>query len=602
MTNLREEMKKYILAVYDKEIPRLLLPPSWELIQLEDYSKGMKHIASYCPYFLVLKSNIKNEKATDFLKEVEQRFGVIPPSVILDLQKEEELNTEEKASLGIVAGFMKESSFKTIMKEIEPLLKEPPLPRMNILEFIATLMNEKMSGIYQFQISSSRFEIISREGKIECIVDEVFRNTYRDLLSQGGLELPPIETNIIKDIFNIDARGYIYLDKIKAIKEFAIEKTLSEFPLDQNYKFVKTSDEYPLGNTIGIECSEILRKLSTKIPLQTLEILKKCSFKKSVLLEELTKCVPLFPEEGYLLHILEGELSFNEIKTILGTDEPALLQKLYFLFILGFLSTNPGGGIPPRIKYLKEGILSREKLISSQSLSIEQFAQTLQIPGLSPYRVLGIDEKSTLVEAIDAFRNLEHLFRPEELDIFVQKKYSKHLTFIRSKLTEAILLIESFHFNGKHKQQEAAVSKMEKIERTGSGKTESQKIEEGRKKEAERLFLIAKEYFETDHIYEAGQYLKTALIYDPFSAPCRHLLALTYLKMKDMKSKYMAERELKLAIENDPWTAKYILDLARLYIEVDMPNRAKSLLEQAQRIDPTNPEIKTVKDLLKKTN
>jgi len=595
-------MKKYILAIYDKEFPTLPLPSEWQLLKAEDFSEGMKHIANYCPYLLLVKNSLKEERATDFLKEVGKRFGVIPPSMILGLNKDSEISDDEKSCLGIIASYCGEPNFKTILKEIEPLLKEPPLPRMTILEFLATLLLEKASGIYDFKIASSSFKIIAKNGKLECLVDEVFRATYRDLLSQGGLDLPPMEKEIQKDIANIERIPYAEKKKIKEIKQFAFLKVISGLPLNNNYKFTNASKEKILPDSLGVDISNILRKLVEEIPLNSVEIMKKCSFKKALTEEDLTKHIAITPEEGYLLHLVQGEVSYNEIKNLCRLNESVLLRRLYLLFLFGFISTNPSGGIPPRIQHLKDEVASKERLIFSQSLSIEQFSQTLQIPGLSPYKVLGIDEKATLVEAVESYRNLEHLFRPEELDLSVQKKFSKHLTFIRSKLTEAILLLESFHFNGKQRQQDAAASKMEQTERMGAEKTEVQQTEETRKKEAERIFAVAKEYFENDHIYEAGQYLKTALIYDPFSAPSRHLLAMTYMKMKDTKSKYMAERELKIAIENDPWNTTYILDLAKLYIEVNMPNRAKSLLEQAQRINPNDPEIKTVRDLLKKAN
>lgn len=597
-----DEMKRYILAIYDKEIPRFPLPPRWELLKTDNYSKAIKQIADYCPYFLLVKNNINKEKALDFLNEISKRFGVIPPSIIVNSSSDEEIPLDDKKSLGIVAEFKEEAGFKAIFNEMKPYLKEPPLPRMTILEFLAYLSIEKSSGEYEFKISSSQLNILVRDGKIECLDDEVFRVTYRDLLAQGGLDLPEGEKDIRSDISKIEQIPFAERDKMKAVKEFALEKIFSEFPLDQNYKFTKISNQCLKGNLIGIEGSQIVRKLLDKIPLSGIGTLKKCSYQKIPLMEDLAKSCPLSPEDGYFLHILDRELSFDEIKNILGFPESVLLRKLYLFFLLGLISTNPSGGIPPRIQRLKDEISSKERIVFSQSISIEQFSQTLQIPGLSPYKVLGIDEKSTLIEAVEAYRNLEHLFSPEEIDPSVKKRYSKHLTFIRSKLTEAILLLQSFHLNEKHKRADILVSKMEITERMGSEKTEVQKTEEIRKKEAERLFSAAQEYFENNDIYEAGQYLKTALIYDPFSAPCRHLLALTYMKMKDTRSKYMAERELKLAIEYDPWNTKYILDLARLYIEVDMPNRAKALLEQAQRIDPNDPEIKTVRELIKKAN
>lgn len=592
-------MKKYILAISDSEIPKLPLPPKWELFKTDDYSKGMMKIPTLCPYFLLIKNNINKQKAVDFLDEVSKRFGIVPPSIILGLSSDDEVKKEEKMNLGIVARFRENSSFKDVMKVMEPFLKEPPLPRMTILEFIANSEVEKCSGIFEFKISSLNIQIILKEGNILCINDEVFRANYRELLSQGGLDLPNPEKVIFSDIKIIDNLPFVDKEKIRKIKEFAIYKTLSGLPLDKNFKFTKVSELNISKNLIEVDTCKILRELIEKIGFEYLEVFKKCSLKKADIGSDSAN-LPLSPEEGYLLHMLEGEFFFNDIKKILNFDDKTLLRHLYLLFLLGLIDTNPSGGIPPRIQHLRDGINSREKLIFSQSLSIEQFCQTLQIPGLSPYKVLGIDEKSTLVEAVESFRTLENLFRPEELDPSIQKKYSKHLTFIRSKLTEAILLFQSFSLNGKQKKAEAEIIKMGKTERMGSEKTKTQKVVETRKNEATRILSVAKEYYDSDHIYEAGQYLKTALIYDPFSAPCRHLLALTYMKMKDLKSKYMAERELKIAIENDPWNIQYLLDLAKLYIEVDMPNRAKTILEQAQRIDPNSPEIKEIKELLKK--
>ncbi len=108
------------------------------------------------------------------------------------------------------------------------------------------------------------------------------------------------------------------------------------------------------------------------------------------------------------------------------------------------------------------------------------------------------------------------------------------------------------------------------------------------------------EFQENEQPYEAGQYLKTALVYNPFFAPAHHLLAKVYLQTGGAKSRHMAEREFRMAIDNDPWNVRYLLDLSALYIEENMPNRAKSLLEQAFRIDPKSEAVRQMKELARK--
>lgn len=597
---LRDElfaMKKYILTIYDKDLPQLKLPPKWEVLKVASFSEGLKVLNSVSPSILLLQNTSKEGEARNFLKEISRKFGLNPPAIVWGVNRREELSEEEMSSLGIISSFEGEPKFREILKEIEPLLKEPPLPNMTTLEILAYCAVDEMEGIYELKFSKP-FCVVLKQGKIEAILDERFREIYRNFLIQGGLtDLPERDIDLLKDFYTLEALPFVEKGKIKEVKKQAIIQFLSTFPLDSGVKFSKVSDVLPPFELIDVEPLSIIRVLIEKISTTHLEVLKKCSFKKSPFINP---SITLLPDEGYILHFLENNLEYKEIVKSIGLSESTILRKIYLLFILNFISSYPIGGNPNSILQLTSNVKTRERKIMSQSIAIEQFAISLQTPGLSPYQVLGINPTSTLSEALEAYKYLQNLFSLEGLEPSIQKEYAKHLTLIRSKLTEAFLLIQNLHLNERQKVMDKAVSDLGKVSHIGAQRTKTQEIEEGRKKEALRIYNIAKELLENDIPYDACQYLKTALIYDPFSAPCRHLLGITYLKLKGARSKYVAEKELKLAVEYDPWNVTYLMDLAKLYIEENMPNRAKGLIEQASRIDANSEEVKEVKELLKR--
>lgn len=587
-------MKKYILTIYNKDLPSLSLPAKWEVLKVNKFSEGISAFEQFPPSFLLIPNENGEGNAQNFLKEVGKKYGTIPPSIVWGLSDGQNISEEEKATLGIISIFKGEPHFEEVLKQIEPFLKEPPLPPMTLTEFLSTIVNEEKSGVYEADFFNP-FNIIFKKGKIIAILEKNFIQIYRNLLVESGLQILPDGKELLEELTGIESLPVMDRDKFQGIKNLAIYNFLSLFPLDRNVKFKKIGDDIPQFDFIESDSIFVLRNLIERIPLPHIELLKKCSFKSNHL--ERNTDIMILPDEGYLLHFIGKETSYEELKATISLSESALLRKIYFLFALGFIATIPGGGTPNTIQHLAKQVKLKERLIKSQSIAIEQFSRALQIPGISPYQVLGIASSTPISDALEAFQYLQLMFCEEKLEHSVKKKFAKHLCLIKSKLTEAILLIENLHLKEIQKGGRDGKTEMQQAGSRNEG--EAKKVEEDRKKEAEKLLNFANQLIEGEQYYDACQYLKTALIYNPFSAPCRNLLGLTYLKLGGARTKYSAEKELKLAIEYDPWNITYVTDLAKFYIQEGMPARAKTLLEHASRIDPNANEIKEVKNLLK---
>jgi len=594
-------MHKYILAIWNKEVPKLPIPKEWAMEKADSFSEGMVKVKELAPSILLLPESQDGQDGFNFLKEVEKNAGFIPPSIIWGFRPDNMPSDEERDLFGILSAMEGDPKFREVLKVLEPFFLEPPLPQMTLTEFLAAVASDERTGVYQFRLGDSEFKLAAKGGQLQAILDEMFRNAYRDLVTQGGIEPPQVQHDIAADVTGIDGTPFVDRKKLEEVKSIAFSMFFDSLPVSQETKISKKAGEVLTGAFVTVDILPILRKLVEKIPLAEIGLLQKCSFRRNDIAAKQGRALNLLPDEGFILHTLDGFLPYGEIKkTIVSISESQLLRKLYLLFILGLVESSPKGGVPQRLSYLSGEIETEERLISSQAMAVEQFSESLGIPGLSPYKVLGVKENVALQDALESFRTLEMLFDLNKLHPMTKKNYSKHLTFIHAKLAEALLLLEASFLDIKQRDRIQHGEQLKFVARIGEAKTDMQKVADNREKEAEKLYAQAIEFLENELPYEAGQYLKTALVYNPFSAPVHHLLAKVYLQTGGAKSRHMAEREFRLAIDNDPWNIQYLLDLSRLYIEENMPNRAKSLLDQAFRIDPKNAAVKEMRDRARK--
>lgn len=594
-------MHKYILAIWNREVPQLPVPKEWQMKKAGNFTEGMMKVKEFAPSILLLPESQDGQDGFEFLKEVEKNIGLIPPAIVWGFRPDNLPSEEERDLFGLLSAIEGDPKFKEILKILEPFFMEPPLPQMTLTEFLASVAADERTGVYQFRLGDSEFRIAVKNGMMQALIDETFRHNYREYLKRSGIEAPAALEDVAADISGIDGTPFLDQKKMADIKTLAFSMFFEGLPLSQETKIRKKVGETVEGAFINIDTVSTLRKLVERLPLSEIELLKKCSFRKNPEVAKMSRQVSLMPDEGFILHTLESYLRYEEIKkTIVSISESQLLRKIYMLFILGMIESNPKGGVPQRMSYLKGEIETEERLINSQALAVEQFSESLDIPGLSPYKVLGVKENVSLQDALESFRSLEILFDLNKLHPTTRKNFSKHLTFIHAKLAEALLLLEASYLDTKHRDKIQHGEQLKFVARIGENKTDMQKVTGNREKEAEKLYSQAMEFQENEQPYEAGQYLKTALVYNPFFAPAHHLLAKVYLQTGGAKSRHMAEREFRMAIDNDPWNVRYLLDLSALYIEENMPNRAKSLLEQAFRIDPKSEAVRQMKELARK--
>lgn len=590
-------MKKYLLAVSDEKVSNISLPERWIFYQFEDFKSCLNELQKISPDMFILKNYTSDGRALDFLRDVKKIYGSTPPTIIYGLEENEEIDEDLKSLFGIIKSYKGDIKISFLLGDLRNFLDEPFLPNMNIAEFLVNAFIEEKSGIFSFKYGQTNVSIILNKGMLFAIDSEIYRNIFRENLVSGGLTLPQKNENVLEDLRTIENLLDVDKEKIKNVKILSIINFLQNFSLNTFFNFTKKQANISFDDFIQIPVIPVVKKLIENVSIDILEPLKYVNFIKTHVSLDYLKKFDFTPEEFYFLHFLENKIDFKMLSSTLGLSESTLLKRIYFFFIIGLLRPVNHKEYRPLLNLLKNEIKRKEKIALSQRLFIEQFYAMLQIPGISPYKVLGVDEKTPFYEITESFKRLQSLFNQELLEPTIGKKYSSHLTFIKTKIMESFLLLQSF-FLKEGKRDGVVQSSLQ--ESSSSKQTEQQATSEFRKKEAERLFEIAKNYFESENYHDAGEYLKTAIVYDPSLAPAHNLLGKVYKKIKSERAKYMAEKEFKTAIELDPWNSEYLLDLAHLYADENLPLRAKAILNQIERIEPNCEGLKELKEKIKK--
>jgi tetratricopeptide (TPR) repeat protein len=257
------------------------------------------------------------------------------------------------------------------------------------------------------------------------------------------------------------------------------------------------------------------------------------------------------------------------------------------------MSTDPPVEPPFRLGALKAALNEEENTVRRQSEAIQALLRALQIPGQSPYQILGVPPGALPLEVERAADSLLERLNPDRLHPEVQRRHQRDLLLISAKINEARLLLQSAHLQTRREEQ--AGEDRTAVQKAADGA----KSDESRKAEARRMVEMARELLEQDQAYEASQYLKVALFQDPDHAPSHHLMAQVYLKNPSQKARHMAEKELLRAAELDPKNLDYLLDVAEFYMNHGLLNRCRAFLDRAQAIELRNPRALAIRKAIK---
>jgi tetratricopeptide (TPR) repeat protein len=188
---------------------------------------------------------------------------------------------------------------------------------------------------------------------------------------------------------------------------------------------------------------------------------------------------------------------------------------------------------------------------------------------------------------------------PQKIHADVFRKHQQDIMFLKAKLSEAFLLLQSSFLDDRKLANEGAPlpgGAMTQAQADAS-LTQSQL----QKKEAEKLVAMARQLLAEEKPFDAGQCLKLAVLYDPTCAAAHHLMGRVYVHLKDSRAKHMAERKFLEAMQLDPRDIDIQLDLTELYLQQGLKARCKACFNRVQRMDPHHPRVLDLREAIKLT-
>ncbi|MFQ5669929.1 MAG: hypothetical protein ACE5HD_05345 [Acidobacteriota bacterium] len=302
--------------------------------------------------------------------------------------------------------------------------------------------------------------------------------------------------------------------------------------------------------------------------------------------------LPLAPEEGYLLSVMDGHVTFQQVCDLLpGGDRNRITRFVYSALILNLVEFEPALVEPFCLAAYEEQNRETRARREREVQLIDRFYQKLRSG--SPYAILGVTDSASGEEVRQGYRERKEGFRPDCFLPEVRDERREELRIIETSLLEIYLQLHSLRMDAaeekKREQSEKRTATVEQmtIKRKESVKTSRQEDQEDRERRAEEYYLKAREYFREGDFHNTVEFCQLAQRLWEQDPECHALLGRALAKNPSRRWQLRAERALKRAIELDSWNPHFYLHLAEFYQGQGLEQRASRLLEKAYQIAPS---------------
>lgn len=464
-------------------------------------------------------------------------------------------------------------------------------PPMTLLECLGAGFTDPSPREVSLQGEHGDVSFLFGRGYLWSLRHPLYPERFRKCLIERGFELPPEGGDPWLALAEMEERLGPSRE-FHSVKQSVILSTLGGIPLHSPGEVRVTEAVIPEG-LLPVDIPPLLVTFADHLPEAALAEFDHPRLLVKVGDSTIPEDLPIRPQHGYLLSECKEPRCPRELCRAGILPPREVLAGVYLLCLLGLLSMDPPVEPPFRLSALKAALDEEESVVRRQSEAIQALHRALQIPGQSPYQILGVPPGAPPQEVERAADSLLERLNPDRLHPEVKKRHQRDLLLIRAKINEARLMLQS------------ALLQIRREERAGEDRSEVQKAADGaksdesRKAEARRMVELARELLEEEQIYEASQYLKVALFQDPHHAPAHHLLARIYQKNPSQRAKHLAEKEFLRAAELDPKNLDYLLDVAEFYMNHGLLNRCRAFLDKAQAIELRNPRALAIRKAIK---
>ncbi len=283
----------------------------------------------------------------------------------------------------------------------------------------------------------------------------------------------------------------------------------------------------------------------------------------------LFQSVTLTEEERAVMKLVDGRTSINQIVKKCGFTEEAALSALSVL-------------TGSYLVELGESIVESEILEGGESISeVAEIEARIdkahfQLNSKNNYEILGVSSSSDYNEIRKAYYSMARDFHPD-LHHRLGKGYESKLNDIFSRINDAHDLLSD---ESRRKKYD------EKLEAKRIKSVLSSKKGPRYKQSAGDLYRWGNIKYGKEDFPAAAEMFRMAVRLEPEKA-LYHFAAGKALSLIPKKLKEAEECFLK-SIEKDPYNARYLLELGKLYLKARLPTRAKKIFIETLSVDPDN--------------
>ena len=144
--------------------------------------------------------------------------------------------------------------------------------------------------------------------------------------------------------------------------------------------------------------------------------------------------LPLAPEEGYLLSLMDGDATFTQIDSLFpGSDPDQVTRFVYSALVIGAVEFDPALDSPFRLEQYAEKEEDKRLRAQKEREKIESFYTMLS--GGTPYQVLGVTDGVSGSEIKQAYEDRKASYQTEKFLPEIRQSCREELQIISTGLT-----------------------------------------------------------------------------------------------------------------------------------------------------------------------
>jgi CheY-like chemotaxis protein len=583
----RLTMRTLLLVTDDPELGRMVagvIPEGWRLHKASTAGQAMRFIESGPPDIICADLVLAGSDGLSFLGAVRDRLSPVPPAVLCMPAVHDGATRAKAAALKVEHTLKRPFDEEDVAGVFAELFDSQAPPPMRLLEYLGDGFSNTAVRQAHLAAADTQISFLFGGGHLWAIRHPHFTEHYQKALVEAGVDHA---TDAYEDswigLAELEERMRTSPD-LTMIKRASVLSILASCPLHALFEARVGEVIIPEG-LVPVDIPSLLVDLVGHVPSEVLDPLSDPALKVRRAEEVIPEDLAIGPQHGYILSQCSEARAPAELVQTGIMPENEVLAGVYLLLLLGLLVPLPPVEGPFRISALAEGLETANIRIRRQSEAIQSLVRSFQLPGQNPYDILGVEKDTSLNGALEAYEAMQNRLSGGKLHPEVHKKHHKDILFLKAKLSEAYLLIESAFIDSRKNKEEKDAAEAEGGD-NGAAAALSKKV---RKEEARMLYERALAFMEQDQAFEASQCLKVALFHDPECAPCHNLMARIHELNPSVKSKHLAEESYQKAHQLEPGEMDFILDLAEFYANHGLYARCRTYLDKAQAIELRNP-------------